>query len=81
MVIMCVPAVELLCYMVMGWLSVLKYLLLGTRGFLWPCLVMQGIKCHRFLRTQHCWCLSILKALGCGSQEPGYVLSRGDEEG
>jgi hypothetical protein len=41
-----------------GRLLVLKYLLSGACGCVWSYLVMSGIKCHRFLRTWLCWCLS-----------------------
>jgi hypothetical protein len=49
MVIMRVPLVELLYQMVMRQIPALEHLLPGARGCLWPCLVMPGIKCHRFL--------------------------------
>jgi hypothetical protein len=66
MPIMRVPMVELLCQAVMGWIPALKYLLSGARGHLWPHPVVPDIKCHRFLRSQLWWCLSILKAPGDG---------------
>jgi hypothetical protein len=43
--------IELHCHTVMGWLTVLKYLLLDACGCLWPCLVMPGIKCCCLLRN------------------------------
>jgi hypothetical protein len=43
MPIMCVPVVDLLCQVAMGWLPVLKYLLLGARWCMRPCLVVPGI--------------------------------------
>jgi hypothetical protein len=54
MVIMRILVEDLLCQAVTGPILVLKYLLSGAYGHLWPCL-MQGIKCHRFLRTQLQW--------------------------
>jgi hypothetical protein len=46
-----VPMEELLCHAGTGRIPVLKYLLLGECGPLWPCLVMPSIKCHCFLWT------------------------------
>jgi hypothetical protein len=39
------------------WIPVLTYLISGVRGHLWPCHVIPGIKCRRFLRTRLQWCL------------------------
>jgi hypothetical protein len=58
MAIMRVHVVELLYQMAMGQLLILKYLLLRACGCLWPRLVVLGIKCRRFLRSQLRWCLS-----------------------
>jgi hypothetical protein len=43
MMIMRILVVELLCQLMMGQLSALKYLLSGTCECLWSCLVMLGI--------------------------------------
>jgi hypothetical protein len=50
--VMRVPVVELPCQVSMGRIPVLKCLLSGTCGPLWPCLVVLGIKCRYFPRTQ-----------------------------
>jgi hypothetical protein len=55
MVIMHVPMVELLCQVVTRRILVLKYLLSGTRGCLWPCPIAPCIKCHHFMRSQLRW--------------------------
>jgi hypothetical protein len=52
MEIMCAPVVELLCQAAIGWISVLKYLLPGAHGRMWPCPLMPSNKCHRFVRFQ-----------------------------
>jgi hypothetical protein len=52
MAIMCVPVVVLLCQAMMGWIPVLKYLLLGAHGHLWLRSIVPGIKCHRFPRSR-----------------------------
>jgi hypothetical protein len=52
MLIMRAPVVELLCQAGIGWIPVLKWLLLGARGCLWSCPVVLGIKCHCFPTTQ-----------------------------
>jgi hypothetical protein len=62
MTIMRVPVVELLYQTTMGQLLVLKYLLLGECGCLFPSLVVPGIKCHHFLRMHLCWCSSDTKS-------------------
>jgi hypothetical protein len=49
--IMRVSMVELLCQEVMGYISVLKYLLSGVRGRLWPCPIVPSINCRYFLRS------------------------------
>jgi hypothetical protein len=51
MVIMCVLSVELLCQAVMGRIPTLEFLLPGTHGRLRLCLVLSGIKWHRYPRT------------------------------
>jgi hypothetical protein len=81
MVIMRILVVDLLCQMAMGWPSVLEYMLSGACGFMWPCLVVLGIKCRRFPRTRLCRCLSDAESPRVWLREPGYVLSRGDEAG
>jgi hypothetical protein len=58
MTIMCILVIELLCQMVMGCPLVLEYLLSGTCGYLWPCLIVPGIKGHHFPRTRLRRCLS-----------------------
>jgi hypothetical protein len=63
MMIMLILVVELLCQAAMGWISVLKYLLSGTDGRLWPHPVVLGIKCCCFLRSWLWWCLP-------GTEEP-----------
>jgi hypothetical protein len=55
MAIMRAPVEELLCQVAMERIPVLKYLLSGTQGNLWPCYVMPGIKCCRFPRTWLQW--------------------------
>jgi hypothetical protein len=55
MAIMHAPVEELLCQVATGWILVLKYLLSGVWGNLWPCPVMPGIKCRRFPRTWLQW--------------------------
>jgi hypothetical protein len=57
MVIMCVLVVELLCQAATERILILKYLLLGMHGYMWPCPVMLDIKCHHFPRIQLWWCL------------------------
>jgi hypothetical protein len=52
LVIIHVPVEELLCQVVMGWISVLECLLSGARGCLWLMSVMLGIKWHCITRTQ-----------------------------
>jgi hypothetical protein len=52
MVIMCVLVEDLICQVVTGRISVLKYLMSGARGRQWPCPVVPGIKCRFFLRTR-----------------------------
>jgi hypothetical protein len=49
--IMRVPMVELLCQELMGYISVLKYLLSGVCGCLWPCPIVPSINCRYFLRS------------------------------
>jgi hypothetical protein len=44
LVIMLVPLVELLYQTAMGWIPALEYMLLGTRGLLWPHPVTLGNK-------------------------------------
>jgi hypothetical protein len=44
MVIMRILVVELMCRMAMGQPLILEYLLSGMHWFLWPCLVVPGIK-------------------------------------
>jgi hypothetical protein len=78
MMIMCILMVELLCQMVMGWPSVLKYLLSGACGH-----VLLG---HVFNSATSQEPVSVgaypmPKTPRRGSREPGYVLSRGDEAG
>jgi hypothetical protein len=51
MVIAHVPVEELLCQVVTRWIPVLKYLLSGVRGRMWPCPIVSGIKCRCFLGT------------------------------
>jgi hypothetical protein len=63
MAIMYISVVDLLCEVSMGWILVLKFLLSGARGHLWPCLIMLGIKCCRFLKTHLRWCLPGTKSL------------------
>jgi hypothetical protein len=43
MMIMCVSVVELLCQVATRQITVLKYLLSGAHGCLWPCLIMQEL--------------------------------------
>jgi hypothetical protein len=50
MAIMRVALVESPCQTAMGEISALEYVLSGARGFLWPCLITPGNKCHRLLR-------------------------------
>jgi hypothetical protein len=56
-VIMCVSVVEFLCQETTEWIPVLKYLVSGACGRLWPCIVISGIKCRRFPRSQLLCCL------------------------
>jgi hypothetical protein len=49
---MCVPLVEFLCQMAMGWIPALKYLLSGVHGLLWLHHVAPGSKCCRFPRPR-----------------------------
>jgi hypothetical protein len=51
MTIMRVLMKELLCQAVMGQIPVLEWLLSGVRGCLQLCLVLCGIKWHRYSRT------------------------------
>jgi hypothetical protein len=51
MMIIRVLVMELLCQAVTGQIAALEYLLLGTRGHKWPCLVLSGIKWPCYLRT------------------------------
>jgi hypothetical protein len=54
----CVPLVEFLLQIVMGWVLILEYMLSGARGLLWSCLILSGNECFRPSRPQ-CWsCLS-----------------------
>jgi hypothetical protein len=55
MVIMHILVVKLLCQVVMRQIVVLKYLLSGPCGHLWPCPIVPCIKCHRF-PTFRLWC-------------------------
>jgi hypothetical protein len=55
MAIMRAPVEELLCQVATGWIPILKYLLSGAWGILWPCPIMLGIKCHHFPRTWLQW--------------------------
>jgi hypothetical protein len=64
-VIIRVPVVELLRQVVTGRILVLKYLLSGTGGHLWPYPVVPDIKCHCFLMSGLQWCL-----LGTESPRP-----------
>jgi hypothetical protein len=50
MMIMRIFVVELLCEAVMGWIPALECLLPGTRGCMWLCLVLSGIKWPRYMR-------------------------------
>jgi hypothetical protein len=52
MAIMRVPVEELLYQAPTGWISVLKYLLSGACGCLWPCPIVPSIKCRCFPRTR-----------------------------
>jgi hypothetical protein len=56
MAIMRVPVMGLLCQAVMGWILILKYLLVGVCGCMRPCPTVPSIKCRRFLRPQLLWC-------------------------
>jgi hypothetical protein len=51
MVIMDVPVKEMLCQTVMGWIPVLKFIMSGACGHLWPCPITPSIKCCYFLST------------------------------
>jgi hypothetical protein len=51
MMVMRGHVVKLLCEAVMGWVLVLKCLLLGAHGCLWLRLVLSGIKWYLFSRT------------------------------
>jgi hypothetical protein len=78
MMIMCVPVVELICQAVMKWIPVLKYLLCGACGHLWPRPIVPCIKCHRFLRFWLRWCLpSTEKNLNTATEGPGVSWARG----
>jgi hypothetical protein len=70
MVIMHVPMVELLCQAMKGRIPIIKYLISGPRGRLWPHLVVPCIKCYRFLRSRLTWCLP-------GTGKPLGVTARG----
>jgi hypothetical protein len=76
MTIMYVHVDELLSQAVTGHIPVLKYLLPGVCGCLWPCPVMSDIKCCRFPTSRLQWRFPILKAPGCGCRGPGCVPSR-----
>jgi hypothetical protein len=79
MMIMCVFVEELLCQAVMGQILVLKYLLSGMRGHLWPCPIMPDTKYCCFLRTRSNGAYPVLKTLRRGYRGPGHVPSWGDE--
>jgi hypothetical protein len=79
MMIMCVFVEELLCQAVMGQILVLKYLLSGMRGHLWPCPIVPGTKYYRFPRTCSNAAYPVLKTLRRGYQGPGHVPSWGEE--
>jgi hypothetical protein len=51
MAIMCVDVEELLYQVATGHILVLKFLLLGAHGRMWPCPVAPGFECHCFLRA------------------------------
>jgi hypothetical protein len=62
MTFMRVSLVELLCQSVMALILALEYMLLGTHGLLWPCPIVPGAMCRRFLRPQ-CWqCLYVVES-------------------
>jgi hypothetical protein len=71
--IMHVPVVELLCQATTGRIPILKYLLSGVCGRMWPYHVMPGIRYHCFPRNQLQWCLPGTKS----PREPGCVHNRG----
>jgi hypothetical protein len=72
MTIMRVPVVELLCQVATGCIPVLKYLLSGVYGRLWPCPIVRDIKCCRFPRSWLWWCLpDTEKPLGAATRSPG----------
>jgi hypothetical protein len=70
MTIMHVAVEELLHQAATGWIPVLKYLLSGACGHLWPCPVMPDIKCRSFPKTRLQWCLP-------GIESPLHLPSRG----
>jgi hypothetical protein len=70
MMIMCIPVEELLCQTVTGRIPVLKFLLSGVCGRLWPRPVVSGIKCYCFPGTWLLWCLP-------GTKTPSDVTTEG----
>jgi hypothetical protein len=78
MMFMRVSLVEPLRQASMGWIPAVEYMLSGVHGLLWPCPVVPGAKCHRFLRPLvlvmpiHC-----RKSLGVLTKCPCLALGRG----
>jgi hypothetical protein len=51
MAVMRIPVVAWPCHAATGQIPVLKYLVPGARGHLWPCPIVLGIKYRCFLRS------------------------------